>query len=137
MVDNQNIFKVPPKTSDSNSLSSIKEQKALAKSMPSIISKDVKIDGEISSLGMIEIEGHIKGGINSNSVAIREDGIVDGNVNVCSIDIRGTFSGYVKAQTINIFSKAKVNATIEYCTLSVEDGASIEGQFKKIDNGIN
>ncbi len=42
------------------------------------------------------------------------------------------FSGDIKANNINIFKNAEINGNIEYDSLSVEDGASIDGQFKKI-----
>jgi cytoskeletal protein CcmA (bactofilin family) len=102
------------------------------KSMPSIISKDSKIEGEVYSSGVVEIEGKIKGRINSNSIVIREDGVVEGEINADSVNIRGNFNGNIKARNINVFSKAKINGTIEYQSLSVEDGASIDGQFKQL-----
>ncbi|MFT6332878.1 MAG: cytoskeletal protein CcmA (bactofilin family) [Lentimonas sp.] len=104
------------------------------KSMPSIIAKDVKIEGDIKSSGVIEIEGEIKGQIDSNSIIIRESGSVEGDIKADSINIRGQFSGNVKARNINIFNKAKVSGNIEYDSLSVEDGASIDGQFKRFNN---
>lgn len=103
------------------------------KSMPSIIARETKIDGEVTSTGVIEIEGLITGKIKSNSVVIREDGTIDGEVFADSINIRGNFNGNIKARNINIFSKAKINGVIEYQSLSVEDGACIDGQFKKLD----
>ena len=102
------------------------------KSMPSIISKDTKIEGQITSSGVIEIEGHIKGHINSNLIVIREEGLVEGEIFADSINIRGNFDGTIKARNINVFSKAKITGTIEYQSLSVEDGASIDGQFKQV-----
>lgn len=103
------------------------------KSMPSIIARDAKIEGELYSSGVIEIEGYIKGHINSNSVIIREEGIVEGEVTADSINIRGSFNGNIKARNINIFSKAKINGVIEYNSLSVEDGACIDGQFRQLN----
>ncbi len=112
----------------------IEQMTVSLKSIPSIISKDSKIDGEIYSSGVIEIEGCIKGRINSNSIVIREDGVVEGEINADSVNIRGNFNGTIKARNINVFSKARINGTIEYQSLSVEDGASIDGQFTQLAN---
>lgn len=121
--------------SNSESFGKTIEQMTVSfKSMPSIISKDSKIEGEIHSSGVIEIEGQIKGRINSNSIVIREDGFVDGEINADSVNIRGNFNGTIKARNINVFSKAKITGTIEYQSLSVEDGASIDGQFKQLSS---
>ncbi|MFT7087284.1 MAG: cytoskeletal protein CcmA (bactofilin family) [Rickettsiales bacterium] len=120
------------KGNNSDSLGKVIEYKGNSKSMPSILAQDIKIDGEIHSSGVIEIEGSIKGIVKSSSIIIRESGSVEGEINADSINIRGLFSGNIKARNINVFSKAKVTGNIEYCSLSVEDGASIDGQFKQI-----
>lgn len=108
------------------------------KSTPTIISKDLVIEGEISSVGVIEIEGSIQGNIKGNVVVLRESGFISGEVIAESICIRGNLNGKVRSNIVNISGKAKVSGDIEYKTLSVEDGACIEGQFKRInaDNEI-
>lgn len=102
------------------------------KSTPTIIARDLKIEGQINSTGLVEIEGIIRGTINGNSIIIREEGSVEGTIIAESLSLRGTFNGNIKAKNINIASKANVTGEIEYESLSVEDGACIDGQFKKI-----
>ena len=102
------------------------------KSTPTILSRDLKIQGEIFSAGVIEIEGTINGTINGNSVILREDGAIYGAVFAENFSIRGKFEGTIKAKNISIASKAKVTGEIEYDVLSVEDGANIDGHFKKV-----
>ena len=102
------------------------------KSIPSIISKDSKIEGRIQSSGVVEVEGYIKGSINSNTIVIREGGSIEGEAIADFINIMGNFNGQIKAKNVSVFSKAKINGSIEYEVLSVEDGASIEGQFKQL-----
>lgn len=104
------------------------------KSMPTIISRDLKVEGVIISAGLIEIEGTIKGTIRGNSVILREDGIIEGEIIAESLSLRGQFSGNIQAKNINISSKARINGVIEYNLLSVEDGACIDGQFKKMES---
>ena len=102
------------------------------KSTPTIIARDLTIEGEIVSAGLIEIEGRIKGTIRGNSVILRENGFVEGNIIAESLSVRGTFDGQIRAKNIDISSKAKVTGEIIYGSLSVEDGACIDGSFKKI-----
>ena len=104
------------------------------KSTPTIISKDLVIEGEVSSAGVLEVEGSIKGNIKGNIVVLRESGSIYGEVIAESISIRGNFSGKVRSNSINISGKAKVSGEIEYNTLSVEDGACIDGQFKRMNS---
>ncbi len=103
------------------------------KTTPTILARDLKIEGEILSSGLVEIEGKIKGTIKGNSVILREEGFVEGTIIAETLNIKGSFEGTIKAQNINIASKAKVTGNIEYGSLSVEDGASIDGQFKRLE----
>ncbi len=101
------------------------------KTLPSIIASNLNIEGTINSTGTIEIEGHIKGNIIGNCISIRENGKVEGEISANEINIRGKFTGNIKAKNLNIFSKAEIFGEISYQNLTVEDGASIDGQFKK------
>ena len=102
------------------------------KSTPTIISRDVYLEGEIKSSGVVEVEGKIKGTINGNVVVIRESGFVEGTISADSIIIKGEINGNLSSKTASIASKAKIVGNIEYGTLSVEDGACIDGNFKRI-----
>ena len=103
------------------------------KSTPTILARDLKIDGTIESPTLIEIEGFVKGKIISNSLIIREEGVVEGEIIADSLSLRGKFSGKINAKNITISSKADIVGEIEYQTLIVEDGAAIDGRFKKIE----
>lgn len=102
------------------------------KTVPSILSNDFQIEGQIHSSGVIEIEGSVRGIINANSVILRENGFVNGTIIAEFLSIRGSFDGNIKAKNIRISGKAKIQGEIEYGSLAVEDGASIDGQFKKL-----
>ena len=104
---------------------------------PSILSKNFQIQGDIKSSGILEIEGKAKGTIKGNLVVIREDGQVEGKIDADILNIHGAFNGDIKANKINIFKKARIIGNIEYKSLSVEDGAYIDGQFKRISTNIN
>lgn len=100
------------------------------KSTPTIIARDIKIEGQIESSGVVEIEGFIKGSAKGNLIAIRETGSFNGDIIADTITISGEFEGNINAKSVNISNKAKVIGKIEYSTLFVEDGAYIDGQFK-------
>ncbi len=101
------------------------------KTLPSIVANNLKIEGTINSTGTIEIEGFIKGNIIGNCISIRENGRVEGEISANQVNIRGKFTGNIKTKNLNIFSKAEIFGEISYQNLTVEDGASIDGKFKK------
>ncbi len=102
------------------------------KSTPTIIARDLKIEGDVYSSGVVEIEGFIKGTIKARVVVLREDGFVEGIIIADLLTIKGKFEGSIKAKNVNIANKAQIIGVVEYDSLSVEDGASIDGQFKKL-----
>lgn len=114
---------------DSSIGKKIEMMSANFKSMPTIIARDLRVEGEINGNGVLEVEGHIKGIVKSPSVIVREEGVVEGEIYGESINIKGEFNGTIKARHINVSSKAKITGTIEYESLTVEDGASIDGKF--------
>ena len=122
--------KKTPKSSDINETQEKKPRSF--DSTPSIIAKNLSMEGQIFSSGLIEIEGSIKGIIKGKSVILLEGGTIEGEVIAESFSVRGKFLGTIKSQNVNIGNKAEVVGTIEYATLSVEDGASVDAKFKKI-----
>lgn len=105
---------------------------ALPKGNTSVIAKGLFITGNLNCEGILEIEGKINGDINGNVITLRENSSVTGNITAKIINIRGEFNGIVKSERINISGKANIKGTLEYVSLCVEDGASIEGDLKRI-----
>ncbi len=113
------------------------KSKMLHKSAPTILADDLKIEGEVTSTGLVEIEGYVNGAVKASNVTIRENGSIEGSIISENLNIKGKFNGTIHAKQINFFSKSEVSGNIEYEVLSVEDGASIDGQFKKINSWKN
>lgn len=104
------------------------------KNMTSVLSKDMHIEGKINSNSTVEIEGNFTGDINGKRVCIRDGAMVKGFIKTQSLDVEGKFNGQIEANSINIFKTADIESdNIQYITLSVEDGASIKGNFTKMD----
>ena len=88
---------------------------------PSIFSEDLIIQGDIKNAGVLEIKGKVKGSINGGSITIREGGKVEGQVNVDSITIHGSFNGDLQAKTINISKGAKIIGKVKTLELTAEE----------------
>lgn len=115
-----------------NKLSDIMDKTEIAKtSMPSILASNIYVEGKIESSGTIEIEGKVNGSIKAKSVIIRSKGFCEGDIFADSIDIHGHFSGNLDITNIKVSKKAVVKGKFLYDSLIVEDGSSIEGEFKK------
>ncbi len=108
------------------------------KNATSIISKGFFVKGEIVCNDFLEVEGKIEGVIQANEITIRECGSVKGELTANVVNIKGSFDGDIKSKRVNISGKASIKGKLEYISLCVEDGASIEGDLKRInENSFN
>jgi cytoskeletal protein CcmA (bactofilin family) len=102
--------------------------------VPSIIAADLKIVGNLMCGGSVEIEGEIEGNVTCGSATVRKTGAVKGDVTADSIHVDGEINGLVKGKDIVLSESGKVTGVIMYESLSVKDGAYIDGQCKSADN---
>ena len=97
----------------------------------SVLGADLRITGEISSSGTVEIQGEIDGNITANGLIIGQEGRVKGSITASSVEIKGQFSGKVSCENFTLRSTALVKADITSSGIVIESGAQIEGRFLK------
>lgn len=102
------------------------------KSIPSIIVSDLNIQGDLVSEGAIEIGGKVKGNVLCDHVTIRRGAEITGDIKSKQLIIHGLVKGEISSEHLSITSSGKVRGTIEYGYMSVESGADIECNCKKI-----
>ena len=90
----------------------------------SIIDKELKIDGSISSTGKLIIKGQVTGTIEGDVVIIAEDGLVQSSATkVSSLTIGGSFQGEVTAsKELIILSTGTCAGKVVCQDLIVENG---------------
>ncbi|MEH7830214.1 bactofilin family protein [Gemmobacter denitrificans] len=97
----------------------------------SLIAQDVRIHGDITSDGTVEIMGEVEGKITARTLVLGPDGRVKGAIMAETIDIRGKLEGQAVCVTLALRSTALVRADLTYSMLSIESGATIEGRFTR------
>ncbi len=108
---------------------SLEDPQGAAGGVPSIISPDLKIVGNLKSNGAIQIDGTIEGDIDVPLLTVGEQGKVDGSTVAETVRIFGTVSGRVQAKTVRLAESAKVTADITHESLAIEVGAYFEGRM--------
>ncbi len=103
--------------------------------VPSIISPDLKIIGDLKSSGHIQIDGSVEGDIHSRTLTIGESGEVQGSVVADTVHISGTAMGQVKAKSVILDRSAKMTGDITHENLTMEAGASLEGHVRRMQGG--
>ena len=107
---------------------SSEDPQGAAGGVPSIISSDLEIVGDLKSDGEIQIDGTVKGDIEGRRLTVGEQGKIDGTTVAETVRIFGTVSGRVQAKIVRLDKSAKVTADITHETLTIEAGAYFEGK---------
>lgn len=100
---------------------------------PSVIAGDMHVLGNIVSEGVLDIDGKIDGNIRCHTASVRENGRVKGDVIAEVVHVYGAVEGLVKAKSVILYATAKVTGTVMHESLSIEDGAFIDGKLKRTD----
>jgi cytoskeletal protein CcmA (bactofilin family) len=103
-------------------------------SVPSIISPDLRINGDMVCSGDIQIDGWVEGDIQSRNVVVGEGATVHGAVQAENVRICGIVNGQIRADNVVLEKSARVTGDILHKSLSIEQGAFLEGMCKRIDS---
>jgi cytoskeletal protein CcmA (bactofilin family) len=99
--------------------------------VPSIISPDLKITGDLISDGDIQLNGTLVGDIKTGSLTIGESAHVEGKVLAREIRISGQVTGEVTAEDVTLTKSARINGDIIHENLAIESGADVEGHLRR------
>ena len=98
---------------------------------PSIISEGFTFEGTITSDGILNIAGTVRGKITAKSVLIDASGQVDGELNSEQLVIKGQLNGEVNCDDLNIGPLARVDGSISYKYIHIQRGGKVSGKFFK------
>lgn len=107
-------------------------------SMASVISKALKITGELESTEDIQIDGQIEGDVRGVGVKIGQNAKVKGTVYGEDVELAGTVDGKIEAKKVVLTGTARMTGDIWHQDLKIESGAYVNGNLKpelgKADN---
>ena len=103
---------------------------------PTIISKDLRIVGNLRSDGEILIDGAIEGDIRSKTLLIGELAHVKGEIVADTIIVHGTVDGQIESHSVKLARTAHVVGDILHGDLAIETGAFMEGHCKRIQEDL-
>lgn len=95
----------------------------------SIFAEDLRIEGNITSEGIVEFGGQLTGDLTADAVVLTSTARVQGRVRARQLTVEGQLQGEVTALQLNIKSSARVNADVAYNLLDIASGAQVEGAF--------
>ena len=113
---------------------SFEDSNEVSGSVPSIISPDLKIVGDLKCTGDIQIDGTVDGSISGNLITIGEQAKVEGSIVAETVLIFGTVNGEVRAKTVYLDKTGKVIGGIAHENLTIEAGGHFEGWAQPLES---
>ena len=96
--------------------------------VPSLISADVEIEGNIKTAGEVQFDGTIRGNVRAGGLVIGESATVTGEVAADRVRVCGTVRGVVRAGRVELAPTAVIEGDVMHQSLTVEDGAKLDGK---------
>ncbi len=96
----------------------------------SILSPELKVEGNIYAQGKVRIDGVVEGNVEGDFLIFGESAKVNGNIKAEKVIVMGNINGDIVAKEAQIKSSAKLKGSVDVKELSVEEGASVEGNLR-------
>lgn len=100
---------------------------------PSVIAKDIHMLGNVVSEGMVDFDGKLDGNIRCDSLVVRNNAFIKGEILANSVSVYGKVKGLIRAKSVHLYSSCHVEGIIMHEALTIEDGAYFDGKCKRTD----
>lgn len=95
----------------------------------SVIGPDVTIRGNIEATVDLHVDGKVIGDIQCASLVQGEASRIEGEIKAESARLSGTVTGRIEARDLVVLRSARIEGDVSYETLTIEQGANVEGRF--------
>lgn len=102
----------------------------------SVISSDLKIIGNLTTAGEVQVEGTVEGDIDANHVNIGESATIRGEIVADDIIVFGKIIGRVRGDKVRLSATARVEGDIIHRSIAIESGAHFEGSVQRSDSPL-
>jgi cytoskeletal protein CcmA (bactofilin family) len=96
----------------------------------SVISKAMKITGQLESTEDIEIDGVVDGDVHALSVKVGANARVNGAVYGDAVEVAGTVDGKIEAKKVMLTATARVSGDIVHEEIAIQSGAFVDGHCR-------
>ena len=126
------MFSKANKAGNVNAQSQDSRPDVAVKAVPSIVSADLSIKGDLESAGEIQVDGVVNGDIRCKALIVGVKGSVVGEVVAQTVRMHGAVKGMIRAKSVFLASTARMSGDVEHESLAIEPGAYMEGHCKRI-----
>jgi cytoskeletal protein CcmA (bactofilin family) len=97
---------------------------------PTVIARNMTIEGNLVCDGELHIDGTIIGSIRAGVCVVEATGSVTGEVHADALYVHGSITGPVNAGHVRIYAGSQVKGDVANETISIEDGAYLHGSIR-------
>lgn len=113
----------------------LKNEKINIDKIDTLISKNVSIEGQVSSTGTVRFDCKVVGNINAEGVIIGETGKIKGDIKCNEIIISGIVEGKVICKnTLHIKETGSQIGDVEVSSIIIDEGAKFMGNCQMKNN---
>jgi cytoskeletal protein CcmA (bactofilin family) len=95
----------------------------------SVLGNDVAIQGDIKADADLHLDGKVEGDVVCTSLVQGETGAIKGAVKAETARLAGKLHGSIEARELVILKTAQIEGDVHYETLTIEQGAQVDGRF--------
>ena len=95
----------------------------------SVIGADVAIKGNVEASADLHVDGTVEGDIACTSLVQGESSRVEGGITADAARLAGTIKGTITVRELVILKSARIDGDVHYETLTIEQGANVNGRF--------
>jgi cytoskeletal protein CcmA (bactofilin family) len=95
----------------------------------SIFGADTAILGHVSAAADLHIDGRVEGDVTCAALVQGEASEIHGTIRAASAKLAGTVKGTIEAGELVILRSARIHGDVHYETLTIEQGAQVDGNF--------
>lgn len=103
--------------------------------VPSTLSQDLKVVGDLTCDGDIQIDGTVEGDIKCRLLTIGPSARITGTLEAETLRVSGTVIGRIDGKSVVLTRTARVEGDIVHESLTMEACAHFEGQVKNRKSG--
>jgi len=95
----------------------------------SVIGTDVTIRGDVEASADLHVDGTVLGDLSCASLVQGETSRIEGAITAERARLSGHVKGTISARELVVLKSARIEGDVAYETLTIEQGAAVEGRF--------
>lgn len=106
------------------------------RAVPSVLSSDLTVTGNIKTEGDIQIEGNVEGDVRAHQLTVGESATIKGEIVGDDVVVNGRVIGRVRGLRVRLSASARVEGDIIHKTIAIESGAHFEGSVQRQEDPL-